>query len=461
METAERLGAIDPPPSHAVGNVYRKITLRLVPFLFLCYVLNYIDRVNISFASLQFRQDLGISAASYGFGVGIFFVGYILFEVPSNLLMQRIGARRTIMRIMVLWGLVSISTLFVTSATQFYVVRVLLGIAEAGFFPGVVFYLTLWFPSALRGRIMSMFVLAIAVSGVIGGPVSGLIMSKMADFAGLHGWQWLFLIEGIPPVIVGIVAYFYLNDGPEQATWLDAEEKCFVIDNLAVETAARESARHGLFRNAARDPRLYAAAAAWFTLAWCGSVINYWSPTIIHNSGVSDTFTVGLLSAVPYAVGAIGMLIINRHSDLKLERRWHYTVSVLAAALAVALLPSAAKNWQLAIALLAILSIGYLAGVALFWSIPTAYLSKTASAGSIALISSIGQCGGLTAPNIIGWTQQATGDFAVGFYTIAFGMVLGTVIMLIGLPARLLRERYIDDSPIQQTGKGASARDAA
>jgi ACS family phthalate transporter-like MFS transporter len=451
MANVERLQAIDTPTSHGVGNVYRKITLRLVPFLFLCYVLNYIDRVNISFAALQFRQDLGISAAAYGFGVGIFFVGYILFEIPSNLLMQRSGARRTIMRIMVLWGLVSISTLFVTSATQFYVVRALLGVAEAGFFPGVVFYLTLWFPSALRGRIMSMFVLAIAVSGVIGGPVSGLIMTTMADFAGLHGWQWLFLIEGIPPVIVGIVAYFYLNDGPEQANWLTADEKRYVIANLAVETAARESKRHGSFRQAINDPRLYAAAAAWFTLAWCGSVINYWSPTIIRNSGVSSTFTVGLLSAIPYAVGAIGMLLINRHSDLKLERRWHYASSVLLAALAVALLPSVANDWKLAIAVLAVLTIGYLAGVALFWSIPTAYLSKTASAGSIALISSIGQCGGLTAPNIIGWTQQVTGDFAVGFYTIAFGMALGTVIMMLGLPAKLLRERYIDDAPKQQT----------
>jgi MFS transporter, ACS family, phthalate transporter len=452
----EQSSTMDAPASHAMGDVYRKMTLRLVPFLFLCYVLNYIDRVNISFASLQFRQDLGISAASYGFGVGIFFVGYILFEIPSNLLMQKSGARRTIMRIMVLWGLVSISTLFVTSATQFYVVRALLGVAEAGFFPGVVFYLTLWFPSALRARIMSMFVLAIAVSGVVGGPVSGLIMTAMADLGGLHGWQWLFLIEGIPPVIVGIVAFFYLSDGPEQAKWLTAEEKRFVTGVLAVETAARESAQHGSFWQAVRDPRLYAAAAAWFTLAWCGSVINYWSPTIIRNSGVSDTLMVGLLSAVPYAVGAIGMLVINRHSDLKLERRWHYAISVLTAALAIAMLPSAAKDWQLAIGLLAILSIGYLTGVALFWSIPTAYLSKTASAGSIALISSIGQCGGLTAPNIVGWTQQVTGSFDVGFYIIALGMVLGTVIMMVGLPAHLLRERYLDVAPAG-AGLGASA----
>ncbi|MDF3810958.1 MULTISPECIES: MFS transporter [Rhodopseudomonas] len=448
MATIEGLGAIDKPAPDTMEHVYRKITLRIIPFLFACYVLNYIDRVNISFASLQFRQDLGISAAAYGFGVGIFFVGYVIFEVPSNLLMQRIGARRTMMRIMVLWGLVSIATMFVTSATQFYVVRALLGVAEAGFFPGVIFYLTLWFPSALRGRIMAMFVLAIAVSGVIGGPVSGLIMSKMADLGGLRGWQWLFLIEGIPPILIGLMAYFYLDDGPEDAKWLTAAEKRFVVANLAVESASRESSKHGSFWTALRDPRLYAAAAAWFTMAWCGSVINYFSPQIIRNSGVSDTLTVGLLSAIPYAVGAVGMVLINRHSDLKLERRWHYAFSVALAATAIALLPSVAQNWKLAIVLLAMLSVGYLGGVALFWSIPTAYLSKRATAGSVALISSIGQCGGLTAPNIIGWTQQATGNFAVGFYTIAIGMVIGTIIMLIGLPARLLRERYIDNTPV-------------
>lgn len=443
MQSSETLVGQAASTDRPVDGVYRKMFLRIVPFLFLCYVLNYIDRVNISFAALQFREDLGISAGAYGFAIGIFFIGYVVFEIPSNLLMQRIGARRTIARIMALWGLVSISTMFVTSATQLYVVRVLLGIAEAGFFPGVVFFLTLWFPSALRARIMSGFLLAIAVSGVTGGPVSGLILTKMAGVAGLHGWQWLFLLEGIPPVIVGIIAFFYLSDGPEDAKWLTPEEKRFVIANLAVETAARESAKHSSFFRAAGDPRLYACAAAWFVLAWCGAVMNYWSPLIIRNSGVSDPLTVGLLSAVPYAVGAIGMLIINRHSDLKLERRWHLAIGAFASALAIALLPSFAGEWRLAIVLLAVLSVGYLAGCALFWSIPTAYLSKTASAGGIALISSIGQCGGLTAPNIIGWTQQMTGDFAVGFYTVAIGVVVGTTIMLVGMPAHLLRERHI------------------
>ncbi|HEY1857121.1 MFS transporter [Acidocella sp.] len=443
MQWIEKEKAAGMAVSAEMGTVYRKVLWRTVPFLFLCYVLNYMDRVNISFAALQFRQDLHISVASYGFGIGIFFIGYVLFEVPSNLLMQRIGARRTMMRIMVLWGLVSISTLFVRDATQLYIVRVLLGIAEAGFFPGVVFYLTLWFPSALRARIMSMFILAIAVSGIVGGPVSGLVMTKLSGFAGLHGWQWLFLIEGIPPVIVGIAAFFCLSDGPEQADWLTEAEKRLVIENLAIETTARQSTKHSSFLRAAGDPRLYAAAAAWFVLAWCGSVMNYWSPTIIRNSGISDTLTVGLLSAVPYAVGAVGMILIGRHSDLKLERRWHFGLGVFAAAAAIALLPSVAHNWLLALLLLGVLSIGYLSGVALFWSIPTAYLSKSASAGAIALISSIGQIGGLVAPNIIGWTRQVTGSFDVGFYTVALGMVIGTTIMLIGLPSRLLRERYI------------------
>jgi MFS transporter, ACS family, phthalate transporter len=443
MQWMEKEKAAGMAVSAEMGTVYRKVLWRTVPFLFLCYVLNYMDRVNISFAALQFRQDLHISVASYGFGIGIFFIGYVLFEVPSNLLMQRIGARRTMMRIMVLWGLVSISTLFVRDATQLYIVRVLLGIAEAGFFPGVVFYLTLWFPSALRARIMSMFILAIAVSGIVGGPVSGLVMTKLSGFAGLHGWQWLFLIEGIPPVIVGIAAFFCLSDGPEQAGWLTDAEKRLVIENLAIETQARQSAKHSSFLRAAGDPRLYAAAAAWFVLAWCGSVMNYWSPTIIRNSGISDTLTVGLLSAIPYAVGAVGMILIGRHSDLKLERRWHFGLGVFAAAAAIALLPSVAHNWLFALLLLGVLSIGYLSGVALFWSIPTAYLSKSASAGAIALISSIGQIGGLVAPNIIGWTRQVTGNFDVGFYTVALGMVIGTTIMLIGLPSRLLRERYI------------------
>jgi ACS family phthalate transporter-like MFS transporter len=435
--------AYEPSEAETTSRLYRKIALRLVPFLFICYMLNYIDRVNISFAALQFRQDLGISTAAYGFGVGIFFAGYVFFEVPSNLVMQRYGAKRTIMRILILWGLVSISTMFISTANQFYVVRVLLGIAEAGFFPGIIYYFTRWFPSALRARIVSQFVVAIALSGIIGGPISGWIMESMANVGGLRGWQWLFLLEGIPPIIAGVVAYYYLDDGPEDAKWLTPSEKQLILRNLELEGASRASAKHATFATALKDPRLFVAAMTYFTIPWAGSIINYWGPTIIRNSGVAETWKVGVLSAIPYIIGGLGMLAINRHSDLKLERRWHYAGSILLAAVAIALLPSVSTDWALSIAVLSVLSIGYLAATAVFWSIPTAYLSNAAAAGSIALISSIGQCGGFVAPNVIGWVQLETGSMANGLYIVAAVLCVGTVLLLVGMPSRLLKERHL------------------
>ncbi len=430
-------------PDQASLALYRKVAARIVPFLFVCYILNYIDRVNISFASLQFRQDLGISTAAYGFGVGIFFAGYVFFEVPSNLIMQRYGAKRTIARILILWGVVSSATMFISSANEFYVLRVLLGIAEAGFFPGIIYYLTKWFPSGLRARITSQFVVAIALAGIIGGPISGWIMASISGVGGLRGWQWLFLIEGIPPILAGLVAYFYLDDGPEDAKWLSAPEKQLIVQTLAREGEARASKKHASFAVALRDPRLYVVAMTYFTLPWAGSVINYWGPTIIRNSGVVETWKIGLLSAIPYAVGAVGMLAINRHSDLKLERRWHCAGSIFLAAAAIALLPAVSTSWTLSIVVLAFLSVGYLAATAVFWTIPTAYLSNAAAAGSIALVSSIGQCGGFVAPNIIGMVQHSTGSIGDGFYIVAATLCVGALVVLLGMPARLLRERAL------------------
>ena len=291
---------------------------------------------------------------------------------------------------------------------------------------------------------MSQFVLAIALAGIVGGPVSGWIMTAASGVGGLRGWQWLFLLEGIPPILAGVAAYFYLDDGPRDAAWLTAPEKAAILGDLAAEAATRASARHGSFATALRDPRLFLAALTYFTIPWAGSVINYWGPTIIRNSGVVETWKVGLLSAIPYLVGGVGMLAINWHSDRRLERRWHYAGSISLAALAIALLPQVAGNWVVAICLLAVLSVGYLAATAVFWSIPTAYLSSGAAAGSIALISSIGQCGGLVAPNVIGWVQGGTGSMSVGFYIVAVVLCLGTAVMLLGLPARLLRERRLD-----------------
>jgi len=397
--------------------------------------------VNISFAHLQFKQDLGVTDASYGLGVGLFFIGYVLLEVPSNLLMQRIGARRTVSRIMVLWGIVSAGMMFVRTPGEFYLARILLGAAEAGFFPGVVLYLTYWYPSARRARITSLLLMAVAVAGVLGGPVSGWIMANLNNTHGLHGWQWLFLLEGIPAAIAGVVAYFYLDDRPTDAKWLTTEERAIIKYNLdADERQKRTVAQHNFLRVLA-DPRVYVVALGYMVVPWAGSVLNFWSPSIIHRSGVTDVWHVGLLSMIPYAVGAAFMLLISRHSDRHLERRWHFASMAFLAALGIALLPSASTNWIASIGFLTVATIGYLAAVSLFWTIPPAYLSGTAAAGGIALISCIGQAGGLLAPVVIGWINGLTGNLALGLYVVAAVVVVGGLTVIAGLPARMLRER--------------------
>src|SRR5579872_7187394 len=312
-------------------RLYRKVIYRIIPFIFVCYVLNYIDRVNVSFAKLQFQGDLQLGDASYGLGVGLFYVGYILFEVPSNLLLQRIGARKTIMRIMCLWGMTSMAMALVSNPLQFYLVRILLGAAEAGFFPGVILYLTLWFPDRMRGRIMSYFILAIAVSGMVGGPASGVIMQRLGGLLGLKNWQWLFVIEGMLPIAMGIVAFFVLDDRPRDASWLSGREKDLLLANLEAE--GRSDARSGTraFLSALRRPMLWVASFGYFSVTWAGMVLNFWAPTIIQRAGVSNLLHIGLLSAVPYTIGALGMLALCNHSDRRLERRWHFFAAVIAA----------------------------------------------------------------------------------------------------------------------------------
>jgi len=430
-----------PPFKSAFGatreasDLYRRVIIRIIPFIFVCYVLNYIDRVNVSFGKLQFQGDLKLTDATYGLGVGLFYIGYILFEVPSNLLLQRIGARRTIARIMCLWGIVSMAMAFISSATQFYIVRVLLGAAEAGFFPGVVLYLTYWFPHQLRGRVMSYFVLAIAVSGIIGGPTSGFILQHMGGINALKGWQWLFLIEGLAPVIMGIAAFFVLNDRPSDASWLSPSEKALLTSNLAAEAVRDAHAPLRAFLGALRNRRLWIATFGYFSITWAGMVLNFWAPTIIQRSGVSNLLTVGLLSAVPYAVGACGMLLICRNSDRRHERRWHFAIAAFLAAAAALAIAAASSVWALAVACLAVLAIGYLAATALFWTIPTRFLSESEAAGSIAFISSVGQIGSLTAPTIFGFVTAQTGSLAAGSCLVAAVLIAGgSAVLTLKLP---------------------------
>lgn len=406
-------------------RLYRKVVLRIIPFIFVCYVLNYIDRVNVSFAKLQFKDDLSLTDASYGLGVGLFYVGYILFEVPSNLVLQKIGARKTIMRIMCLWGLISMAMAFVTTPSQFYLVRILLGAAEAGFFPGIILYLTLWFPDRMRGRIMSYFVLAIAASGTIGGPISGLIMQHLGGVLGLKSWQWLFLIEGMLPLAMGVTAFFVLDDRPRDASWLSRPEQDFLVANLPDRSQSETRSGFHAFLTALRKPMLWIATLGYFSVTWAGMVLNFWTPTIIQRSGVTNVLHVGLLSAVPYAIGAIGMLALGYHSDRRLERHWHFFAAVFAAGCAAIAIAFSLWSSTLSIACLALLAIGYLSAIALFWTIPSGFLSEKESPGSIAFISSVAQIGSLVAPVLFGYVSDRTGNLTMGACLVALVLFAG------------------------------------
>jgi MFS transporter, ACS family, phthalate transporter len=406
-------------------RLYRKVVYRIIPFIFVCYVLNYIDRVNVSFAKLQFQGDLALSDAAYGLGVGLFYVGYILFEVPSNLVLQKIGARKTITRIMCLWGLISMATAFVSTPLQFYLARILLGAAEAGFFPGIILYLTLWFPDRMRGRIMSFFVLAIAVSGMVGGPISGMILQHLGGFFGWKNWQWLFLIEGMLPVVMGIAAYFILNDRPRDATWLSEREKELLAANLPAGSRADHRSGSRAFLLALRKPMLWIATFGYFSVTWAGMVLNFWTPTIIRRAGVTNLSHVGFLSAVPYLIGAAGMLVLCHHSDRRLERHLHFFAAVFASGCAAIAMAYASEDPTLAIACLSVLAIGYLAAIALFWTIPTGFLSETESAGCIAFISSAGQIGSLIAPVLFGYVSDQTKSLTLGACLVAVVLFAG------------------------------------
>ncbi|MGU7774236.1 MFS transporter [Burkholderia sp. MR1-5-21] len=420
--------------SAAEEATYRKITLRLMSFLFFCWVLNYLDRVNVSFAQLQLKHDLGLSDAAYGLGVSLFFIGYILLEVPSTLLLRRIGARKTVTRIMLLWGGISTAMAFMTAPWQFYLARTLLGAAEAGFWPGIILYLSYWYPAKRRARITSRFLLAIAAAGIIGGPLSGLILQNFMGVWGFRNWQWLFFLEGLPAVIAGIVAYFYLTDRPQDAGWLTDEQKRLVIGALDEDNRNKPHGAPGSLLAALRDPRVYVIAAGWATVPICGTILNYWTPVLIKQAGVSNVLQIGLMSALPYIVGAIAMLFIARSSDLHLERRWHFVAVTTAGATGAVLLTLVARNWPAAIGCLSLVSISYFAAAAIIWTIPPTYLKGAAAAGGIGVISSLGQVGAFFAPIVLGWVKTVSGSFSAGILLVALFTFAGGIAVFAGVP---------------------------
>ncbi|MBB2895276.1 MFS transporter [Pseudomonas sp. AS2.8] len=425
--TADSQGAN--PDSTAIAATYRKIAWRLLPFLVFLFVLAWIDRVNVGFAKLAMLDDLGFSEAVYGLGAGIFFIGYFLFEVPSNLLLEKIGARRTLARITILWGLTSVAMAYVESPMSFYVLRFLLGAFEAGFFPGVVLYLTYWFPAAQRARINGMFMTSFAIAGVVGGPIAGFIMSRMVGVGSLANWQWLFIIEGIPSVLAGIAVLRYLPEKPAQAKWLTQAERDHVSQVIAREDAAPE--KHSDLKSLVRNPRVWLCALVYFCIVSGNATIAFWTPSVIKSLGIDNNMTIGLLAAIPFIIGTLAMLWNGHHSDQTGERRAHCAIAALLAGLGLIATGLCLGNATLALIALTVAAAGILAAFPVFWSIPGAFLAGTAAAGGIALINCIGNLAGFVAPYMIGFLRTLTGSLSAGLYFVAALEILAAVMVFL------------------------------
>ena len=422
---APRHGPID-----AESLVYRKVARRLIPSLFLLYLVAFIDRVNVGFAKLQMSGDLGLSDEVYGVGAGIFFLGYFLFEVPSNLILHRVGAKRWIARILLLWGLISMSMVWVDSAFSFYLLRFLLGVGEAGFFPGVILYLTYWFPARSMAKTTAIFMTAMAVAGVVGGPVSGWIMAGLDGWLALRGWQWLFLLEGAPAVALGFAAYVFHDDGPAQAAWLDGSERQLLLHRLRADQAGREGS-HGSLRQAVGSARVWLLALIYFCLVLGLYGVSFWLPQIVNDLKQGGLVATGLLSALPYLLAAPAMVAVARHSDLRHERRWHIVGSAAAGGAGLVVLVMARGLPVLSILALGVATSGIMAALAIFWSLPTAFLHGRAAAGGIALINCVGNLGGYVGPVILGWVRQHTGAVDVGLYGLACALGLAALLVLV------------------------------
>jgi len=426
----------------AEARAFAKAVRRLIPLMMAMFVVSYLDRVNVGFAALTMNTDLGFSAEIYGWAAGILFIGYFLFEVPSNLVLARVGARIWICRIMVTWGLISAATAFVTGPTSFFIIRFLLGAAEAGFFPGMILYLGYWFPLAMRARYTALFITAVPISTALGAPVSALIL-ETHGLLGLAGWQWLFLVEGIPACILGIVVFFVLPDGPQDAKWLEPDEKRAIAERLAADHAIHdETSRDGLWP-ALRDPRVLLLGLIYFGLVVGLYGIGLWLPQIIRAMGYS-TGEVGLILVIPYGLAAIGMLLWGRHSDHSGERTLHVVASAAIGALGLVASVHAGSN-VLAIAAVTVAAVGIYSALGPFWAIPPLFLRGTAAAAGIALINSIGNLGGFVGPFLVGWTREATGSFSAGFEALA-GMVAAAGLLTLALRA-MLRRRKIAAAP--------------
>ena len=425
------------PAASAVDRVYSKISWRLIPFLAFLWVLAWLDRVNIGYAKLTMLDDLKFSEAVYGLGAGIFFLGYFFFEVPSNLLLEKIGAKKTIMRITIGWGIVCIAQMFVTSATEFYVLRFLLGVFEAGFYPGIILYLTYWYPTVRRARAFGLFMSASAFAGVIGGPLAGWILTQMHMVNGWSGWQWVFLLEGIPSVIMGFVTWAYLTNKPDEAKWLSVDEKRIVRDELARDQATLGAREHSIL-SSLKDPKIWLLVLVYFCIIAANSSLTFFAPTLVKGLGFTNPQTIGWIMAVIYLIGAAGMILNGRHSDHAKEERFHCGIAALLGSVGIMLVATIGNVPALALPALALAVLGTMSAIPVFWQLPNLFLSGSAAACGIALINSIANLAGFGAPWFLGVIKTSTGSFTAGLYTVAAIEAIALALIIAFIPRKKL-----------------------
>jgi len=434
MTASTTLGAESKPNQGSSANeqeknrVYAKVFWRIMPFLMLCYVIAYLDRVNVGFAKLQMSVDLGFSETVFGLGAGVFFIGYFLFEVPSNILMHKVGARVWIARIMITWGILSAAFMYVETPMQFYVLRFLLGLAEAGFYPGIILYLTYWYPSHRRAKVIAVFMSGIPVAGILGNPLSGWIMDAFHGTTGMHGWQWMFVIEAIPAVLIGLATLAYLDNGIAKAKWLKDDEKKLLEDEIIADQKGKESVHS--FADIVGDKRVWLMCLIYFCFVMGQYGLTLWMPTLVKATGVTGNLHIGLLSAIPFGCAIIAMNLIGRSADARRERRWHLIVPAMMGAVGFVGAALFADNTAISIASLSLAAAGVLTCAPLFWSLPTSFLTGAAAAVGIAAINSVGNLAGFVSPYLIGYLKDLTHNGATGMYMLAIMLVIGSAAVL-------------------------------
>jgi D-galactonate transporter len=406
----------------------RRVTRRLMPYLFLLYIIAYLDRVNVGYATLEMTKDLGFTPEVYGFGAGVFFLGYFLLEIPGTILVERWSARRWIARIMVTWGVVAALTGFVQTATQFYWIRFLLGVAEAGFFPGVIVYLGHWFRYEDRAGALALFVAAQPISNIVGAPLSGLMLG--VNWLGLAGWRWLFVLEGVPAVVFGVVTLFYLTDRPQHAAWLPRDERDWLISELERERLAKQAAHPQRVLDAFRHPQVLVLTLAYFLIVTSVYGFNFWLPTIIKKLSGSSNLVVASVSALPYCVGLVAVLLFGWSSDRTKERRWHTAVAMLVAGVGLLLSVAAQEQTALAVAMFCVAAVGLYGYQPGFWSLPTSFLTGTAAAATVGLINSTGNLGGFAGPYVVGYLSRTTGSLFAGVLYLSLSALAAAALIL-------------------------------